>query len=706
MNNGNADCALTDVKLNLEVKSEDGLVATEQEFQINHESLTGFKGDKGLDSGWSLDTDETGVATIIFIPTKNAAPTEPINYAFGGSISYIDPTTDLLVTMELTPITLTVNPSPELDLTYFMQRDIYGDDPLTEEVEPMVPAEFALIINNKGYGDATDVRMVTQQPEITKNEKGLLINFELISSQVNGEAANLSFGQTITNNFGTIPAHSQAYAQWWLQSSLLGHFTEYNVEVNHITSYGNEDLSLLDETSIHELIHGFTVRTDGEKPVRGFLVNEIADAEDMPDTLFFTDATQQGVSIAADASITAQSDTEYLLTVNASKAGWNYGSLNDPTRGKQELIAVTRQSDGADIPVDNIWQTDRTLRDGKDWLYENRLHYVGNMAAEGETYLLTFAPKPDTELAVASYEGVPAEGVNLTQPLTEVTVKFNKPIDATTFTTDDITLTCQGQQLADEVSKIQITPLSETDYQLNLAQATEQDGYYVLTVKTANITDTEGFNGKNGFSATWTQFEELTVTMNITAAKYATFIAPFYVEIPTGVTAYTVMGLEDGSETTLALTTLQRTIPANTPVVLYSETELEKAFTGQRINQVADSYTNGLLTGVYTAIPAIQGSYVLQNHEGVVGFYQVDAEKATPTIGAYRAYLTVPENNAAAKAYFFPGDVVTAIEAVTALNAGEIESVYTINGTKVNGLQKGINIVKLTNGTIQKVLVK
>ena len=169
---------------------------------------------------------------------------------------------------------MTVKPSPELDLTYFMQRDVFGDDPLTlDVVEPMKPAEFALLINNKGYGDATNVKMVTQQPEIIENEKGLLIDFELISSQVNGKDAVLSFGKEIANDFGTIPAHSQMYAQWWLTSTLLGHFTDYKVEATHVTSYGNEDLSLLDEVTIHELIHSLDVIKD-DKKLRGFMVND------------------------------------------------------------------------------------------------------------------------------------------------------------------------------------------------------------------------------------------------------------------------------------------------------------------------------------------------------------------------------------------------------------------------------------------------
>ena len=82
-----------------------------------------------------------------------------------------DPFSGLEVTRELSPVTLTVKPSPEQDLTYFMQRDVLDDDPLTTDVvEPMQPAEFALPINNKGNGDATNVRMVTKQPEIIEND--------------------------------------------------------------------------------------------------------------------------------------------------------------------------------------------------------------------------------------------------------------------------------------------------------------------------------------------------------------------------------------------------------------------------------------------------------------------------------------------------------------------------------------------------------
>lgn len=502
--NGNETTAMEDVKLSLEVRDEDGTLATAHEFQINAVSLDKFDGELSLDAGWSLAANETGVATILFIPTKYAAPTEEKKYSFGGMLSYVDPFTGLEVTRDLYPVTLTVKPSPNLELTYFMQRNIIGDDPLTTDVvEPMEPAEFSLLINNVGYGDATNVRMVTEQPKIIENEKGLFIDFELLSSQLNGGEKTLAMGGSVPTEFGTIPAHSTAYAQWWMQSTLLGHFTEYDIKATHITSYGNEDLSLLDTVTIHELIRSIKVPAEDET-LTGFLVNDITDAEDLPDMLYLSDGVIESVNVTTEATISKNSDTKYLLTVTPLQTGWNYGSLVDPTYGKQDIVRIVRQSDGAEVNLRNIWQTDRTLRDGKDPLYESRIHFVDKFGTTEESYLITFVPKPDKVLEVESFVGVPANDVVVKEALKEVTVCFNKPIDAATFTTEDLTLNCQGKAL--DVTQIVITQVSNTEYKLDISALSAFNGYYVLTVQTAGIVDDEGFAGESGKTASWVQY--------------------------------------------------------------------------------------------------------------------------------------------------------------------------------------------------------
>ena len=504
--NGNEQEAMKDVKLTLTVTDEKGNIAMSDKFQVNPEKLEGFNGKLDFTDGWTLDAQKEGVATVLFIPTKKAAPTVETRYAFGGTLSYVDPFTGLEVTRDLTPITLTVKPSPNLDLTYFMQRDIKGDDPLTKEVEPSEEAEFSLLINNLGYGDATNVKMSTNQPEIVDNEKGLKVKFELMSSQLNGQEKTLALGGSVFTDFGTIPAHSTSYAQWWIKSSLLGHFTDYDVTATHLTSYGNKDLSLLNDVTIHELIRSIDV-TKGDKTLKGFMTNDIVDADDTPDMLYLSDGEIEKVNVAASSSITKTSDTEYTLTITPSEEGWNYGNLSDPTYGVSALKSVTRASDGKQISLRNFWQTDRTLRDGKDPLYENRIHFADQFDGKNaESYILTFEATPSLMLEVASIEGAPAEDEVATQPVNTLKVMFNKYIAPATFTSEDIQINVQGKEQDSQLVKISTEDNKNFVLDLTQLNASAGNGYYTLTVQTSGITDSEGFAGKTGKTASWTLF--------------------------------------------------------------------------------------------------------------------------------------------------------------------------------------------------------
>ena len=504
--NGNEQEAMKDAKLTLTVTDEKGNIAMSDKFQVNLENLKGFTGNKNFTDGWTLDAKQEGIATVLFIPTKKAAPTVETRYAFGGTLSYVDPFTGLEVTRDLTPITLTVKPSPNLDLTYFMQRDIKGDDPLTKEVEPSEEAEFSLLINNLGYGDATNVKMTTNQPEIVDNEKGLKVKFELMSSQLNGQEKTLALGGSVATDFGTIPAHSTSYAQWWIKSSLLGHFTDYDVTATHLTSYGNKDLSLLNDVTIHELIRSIDV-TKGDKTLKGFMTNDIVDADDTPDMLYLSDGEIEKVNVAASSSITKTSDTEYTLTITPSEEGWNYGNLSDPTYGVSALKSVTRASDGKQISLRNFWQTDRTLRDGKDPLYENRIHFADLFDGKNaESYILTFEATPSLMLEVASIEGAPAEDEVATQPVNTLKVMFNKYIDPATFTAEDIQINVQGKEQDSQLVKISTEDNKNFVLDLTQLNASSGNGYYTLTVQTSGITDSEGFAGKTGKTASWTLF--------------------------------------------------------------------------------------------------------------------------------------------------------------------------------------------------------
>ena len=197
------------------------------------------------------------------------------------------------------------------------------------------------------------------------------------------------------------------------------------------------------------------------------------------------------------------------------------------------------------------------------------------------------------------------------------------------------------------------------------------------------------------------------VPMWITDAHYATFVAPFDVTIPEGVTAYTVPGLESNGYT-LVLKEVKTTITANTPVVLFSEAEVDEEFGGAALGK--EPVTEGLLTGVFD-FTEITGAdkYVLQNQPEVdgVAFYPATDPTAAITVAPNRAYLYVPETAvvAGAKAIRFPGADATGINTINVLTSGKAE-IFNAAGARIPSLQKGVNIIRTADGKTSKVLVK
>ena len=73
--NANKNSSIDGAKLKLNVTNmRTGIVATAKEFEMHTESLKNFTGELDMESGWHLGPDSTGTATILFIPSKYAAP--------------------------------------------------------------------------------------------------------------------------------------------------------------------------------------------------------------------------------------------------------------------------------------------------------------------------------------------------------------------------------------------------------------------------------------------------------------------------------------------------------------------------------------------------------------------------------------------------------------------------------------------------------
>lgn len=174
--------------------------------------------------------------------------------------------------------------------------------------------------------------------------------------------------------------------------------------------------------------------------------------------------------------------------------------------------------------------------------------------------------------------------------------------------------------------------------------------------------------------------------LTVTSAGASTLVLPYEATIPEGVKAYTLEHKE--GEATAIATELTGFIPANTPVLINAEAGTYN-FHGTENTYKKGEQTFGALTSVRACKYVPAGSYVLQNHNGQVGFYKVVKEKSV-MIGANRAYFTPSVATAAAKINIeYP-----TVTGITSIKTTSIENdvMYNLAGQKVGNDYRGIVI--------------
>ena len=232
-----------------------------------------------------------------------------------------------------------------------------------------------------------------------------------------------------------------------------------------------------------------------------------------------------------------------------------------------------------------------------------------------------------------------------------------------------------------------------------------------------------GASGQTGGDYDFTLEEVTSLPVTVTAANYATFCSPVAVDIPEVVgvmiKAYYASDLSDGS---LKMTSIDGTIPANTPVIIYANPSGTYNFPihSGSVDAIADKYALFCgTTAAVTAASVLTGDYasgyaVLTLQKGAgdtagdreLGFYKYSGAN----LGGFKTYMLFDTSGLEVKGFrlSFDDDNATGLEAMDleAMDNGQwiIDngSVYNLAGQKVNGkLPKGLYIV---NG--KKVLVK
>lgn len=507
LNNGNTITAVTNLRLDVSVLDEEGNECRDL-FEIFANGTSGDMSEGSvLAGGLSVSAGGTGSAMVRFIPERGAAPTEEKLYRFGGTVTYTDPFSGETATVKLTPVSLTVSPSPYLHLDYFVQRDVFADDPFTADiVEASMPAEMAVLVRNVGAGNANNVTIASAKPEIVKNEKGLAVDFDwkdysLDACALNGATAHLSLN---TVSLGTIEPDDVKVAQWWLTSSIEGHFIGMSATVTPVNSWNTPDTALVDpDVGVHKLVR--SIVADGDS-LPDFLVCDGSDLYGTPNEIYTARGDQLSVNIAnvsGEADLSG-AEIEMPITVSPTRSGWNYCYLSKAGLFRYTITRVVR-SDDTEISLRNVWITDRTFRDGNTPLLEERLHIVDEFeSGDAQTYTVYLTAKPTDVVEVSEYNI--SNGSIEYVARNSIEVQFSKAINASTFTLDDVVLRKQGA-LVDDISPLSITPSDATGTRFTisgLAALCGDLGRYELVVQCAGIYDLSGQLGISGKSVAWT----------------------------------------------------------------------------------------------------------------------------------------------------------------------------------------------------------
>ena len=332
----------------------------------------------------------------LIIPSQGAGGdgAEGRMYYIGAKVTYT--LAGETTTVDVTPDYVVVRPQPLLVLDYFLPGDVYADDPMTAEVEPVEPFTLGVRINNIGAGVSAKTTIESSQPKIVENHQGLLIDFRILG----GYVGNDMLGKSMLLNFGDIAGQSAKVGRWLMETTLAGRFVEFNASFTHADSLGGAVTSLVKEVRTHRLVHDVLVDLPGHDDVYDFLAESGAGYR-------VYDSAGQDAEVA-DASGQAKLATAAggnLQLVFPASAVLTHVKITDPFAGKKPIARVVR-SDGKVLPVNNFWLS-KTRNQDLSWSY---FLHVFDSHSTGD-YLLEFGQGTASSIAGIAYRDANNNGI-------------------------------------------------------------------------------------------------------------------------------------------------------------------------------------------------------------------------------------------------------------------------------------------------------
>lgn len=265
-------------------------------------------------------------------------------------------------------------------------------------------------------------------------------------------------------------------------------------------------------------------------------------------------------------------------------------------------------------------------------------------------------------------------------------ITFNEDANITTYVTygdvsgveeeikvDGIVPSSVSESLSGETAKINLNLSNATGGVLNLS-----DAYGISEVSTT------------------AKFEEVSYSRPTLAAKYGTICVPFDLASDTKVQYYTISEAAAGQITISKVAS----VPAGTPAIYENLGEGSISYSGTNVTLAA--------AGTDGAGAELVGTYVKTKVTDANTYYLKDGKfnriNGSFNSGAFKAYAKSGSALAKALEIFVDDADPTAINGAS--TSASIEGIYNAAGAQNKKLEKGVNILKMSDGSVKKVLVK
>ena len=189
---------------------------------------------------------------------------------------------------------------------------------------------------------------------------------------------------------------------------------------------------------------------------------------------------------------------------------------------------------------------------------------------------------------------------------------------------------------------------------------------------------------------------------------FGTICIPLPIAEPTDGTKYYSINCIDDEGTLMLTEITSYPIAPATPVIVFNENkslaiECSECSVLGGITAEISKDQNSTLTGLFQT-KVIDVTADDDNYYGISNNQFVKANKSL-TVKPFRAYITTSGNAASKLRIDIAGGEASAISALTSA-ANTVAGIYGANGTRQNSLTKGLNIVKMSDGSVQKIMVK